>query len=42
MTFDKKTIALVLSMILNVLGGTSVIPPVIGGPTPCAPCAACP
>lgn len=42
MPIDKKTIALVLSVLLNVLGGTGVVPPVTGGPAPCPACPVCP
>jgi hypothetical protein len=31
MKIDLKTILLTLSMLLNVLGGTGTIPPVVGG-----------
>lgn len=28
---NKKTVALIISIILNLLGGTGTIPPVVGG-----------
>lgn len=38
MKLDLKTILLALSVVLNALGGSGVIPPVTGAPAP----AACP
>jgi hypothetical protein len=34
-----QKIVLVLSLVLNALGGAGVIPPVSGAPAPCAPAA---
>lgn len=31
MKFDVKTITLILSLLLNALGGTGVVHPVVGG-----------
>ena len=42
MKIDTKTILLAISLALNALGGTGVVPPVVGGPTPCAACPICP
>ncbi len=43
MKLDTKTIVLTLSMLLNVLGGTSVVPPLVGsGSHPCPACPSCP
>ena len=41
MKIDKTKIVLALSLLLNVLGGASLVPPVVGAPTP-PPCAVCP
>ncbi len=41
MKFDLKTLLLVASTALNVLGGTGVVKPVVNGPAPCPVCAAC-
>lgn len=38
MKLDLKTIALVLSVVLNALGGSGVIPPVTGAPEAPAAC----
>lgn len=37
---NGKTIALVLSLLLNALGGSGVIPPVTSDPRPCLPSSA--
>lgn len=38
MKLDKKTIALILSVVLNIAGGFGVVPPVTGAcPPPAAP-----
>lgn len=39
MKFDKTKIALFLSILLNALGGSGIVPPVVGGPSPCPPIA---
>lgn len=42
MKLDLKTIGLGLSLLVNLLGGTGTIGPLVGGPAPCPVCAPCP
>lgn len=42
MKLDWKTIGLAVSVLLNILGGTSVVPPVVKPDAPQAPSADCP
>jgi hypothetical protein len=35
--FDKKTIGLILSILLNIAGGFGVVPPVTGNGADCPP-----
>jgi len=41
MKLDLKTIGLGLSLLLNVLGGTGTVSPIVGGPAPCPACPVC-
>lgn len=41
MKLDFKTIALGLSLLVNALGGTGTIDPIVGGPAPCPVCPVC-
>lgn len=42
MKFDKPTIALILSVLLNVAGGFGIVPPVTGAAPACPPAAPAP
>jgi hypothetical protein len=41
MKFNKKTVALVLSIVLNIAGGFGIVPPVTGEPPACPECERC-